>query len=47
MYKNAGAQKEPQPEAESQDGKTQESDTAASEGEVIDAEFEDIGKSKK
>ena len=45
MYKTAGAQKEPQPEPEA--GKTQESDSTASEGEVIDAEFEDIGKNKK
>ena len=45
MYKTAGAQKEPQPEPDA--GKTQESDSAASEGEVIDAEFEDIGKNKK
>ena len=45
MYKTAGAQKEPPPEPDA--GKTQESDSAASEGEVIDAEFEDIGKNKK
>jgi len=45
MYKTAGAQKGPQPEPDA--GKTQEGDSAASEGEVIDAEFEDIGKNKK
>jgi molecular chaperone DnaK len=45
MYKTAGAQKEPQPGADA--GKTQEADAAANEGEVIDAEFEDIGKNKK
>jgi molecular chaperone DnaK len=45
MYKTAGAQKGPQAETDS--GKTQEPDSAASEGEVIDAEFEDIGKNKK
>jgi len=45
MYKAAGAQKESQPEPDS--GKAPESDGAASEGEVIDAEFEDLGKKKK
>jgi len=45
MYKTAGAQKGPQPEPDA--GKTQETDSAANEGEVIDAEFEDIGKNKK
>jgi molecular chaperone DnaK len=45
MYKTAGAQKEPQPGADA--GKNQEADSAANEGEVIDAEFEDIGKNKK
>ncbi len=45
MYKTAGAQKEPQPGPDA--GKAPEADTAASEGEVIDAEFEDIGKNKK
>jgi molecular chaperone DnaK len=45
MYKTAGAQKGPQPEPDA--GKTPETDSAASEGEVIDAEFEDIGKNKK
>jgi molecular chaperone DnaK len=45
MYKTAGAQKGPQPEPDA--GKAQEADSAASEGEVIDAEFEDIGKNKK
>jgi len=45
MYKTAGAQKGPQPEADA--AKTQETDSAANEGEVIDAEFEDIGKNKK
>ena len=44
MYKTAGAQKEPQPGPDA--GKAPEAD-AASEGEVIDAEFEDIGKNKK
>ncbi|HSQ36227.1 MAG TPA: molecular chaperone DnaK [Candidatus Binatia bacterium] len=45
MYKTAGAQKEAPGEPDA--GKTQEGDGAASEGEVIDAEFEDIGKGKK
>jgi molecular chaperone DnaK len=45
MYKTAGAQKGPQPEPDA--GKTQETNSAANEGEVIDAEFEDIGKNKK
>jgi molecular chaperone DnaK len=45
MYKTAGAQKGPQPEPDAD--KTQKSDSAANEGEVIDAEFEDIGKNKK
>jgi len=45
MYKSAGAQKEPPPEPGSE--KAQQADSAASEGEVIDAEFEDIGKNKK
>jgi len=45
MYKTAGPQKEPQPGPE--DGKAPGGDSAASEGEVIDAEFEDIGKKKK
>jgi molecular chaperone DnaK len=45
MYKGAGAQKGP--EAQPEAGKAQEGDAAASEGEVIDAEFEDIGKGKK
>jgi len=45
MYKTAGAQKEPQPGPDTD--KAPEADTAASEGEVIDAEFEDIGKNKK
>jgi molecular chaperone DnaK len=45
MYKTAGAQKEPQPGPDA--GKAPEADSAASEGEVIDAEFEDIGKNKK
>jgi len=45
MYKGAGAQKEPQPGADA--GKAQDADPAAGEGEVIDAEFEDIGKGKK
>jgi len=45
MYKTAGAQKEPQPGPDA--GKTQEADSPANEGEVIDAEFEDIGKNKK
>jgi hypothetical protein len=45
MYKTAAPQKEPQPGPE--DGKAPGADNAASEGEVIDAEFEDIGKKKK
>jgi molecular chaperone DnaK len=45
MYKTAGAQKEPQPGPDS--GSGPESEPAASEGEVIDAEFEDVGKNKK
>jgi len=45
MYKTAGAQKEPQPGPDA--GKGPEADAPASEGEVIDAEFEDIGKNKK
>jgi molecular chaperone DnaK len=45
MYKTAGAQKGSQPEPDA--GKTQEADSSASEGEVIDAEFEDISKNKK
>ncbi|HUU05781.1 MAG TPA: molecular chaperone DnaK [Patescibacteria group bacterium] len=45
MYKTAGAQKEPQTGPDTD--KAPETDAAASEGEVIDAEFEDIGKNKK
>jgi molecular chaperone DnaK len=45
MYKSAGAQRDPQPGTEAE--KTQGPDGAASEGEVIDAEFEDLGKKKK
>ncbi|MBN2398784.1 MAG: molecular chaperone DnaK [Candidatus Aminicenantes bacterium] len=45
MYKSAGAQKEPQPGPDADQG--QEGDSPANEGEVIDAEFEDIGKNKK
>ncbi|MCX6558025.1 MAG: molecular chaperone DnaK [Candidatus Aminicenantes bacterium] len=45
MYKSAGAQRGPQPGAEAE--KTPGPDSAASEGEVIDAEFEDLGKKKK
>jgi molecular chaperone DnaK len=45
MYKSAGAQKGPQAEAEAE--KTPGPEGAASEGEVIDAEFEDLGKKKK
>jgi molecular chaperone DnaK len=45
MYKTAGAQKGPQSEPAAD--KTQEADSSANEGEVIDAEFEDIGKNKK
>jgi len=45
MYKTAGAQRGPQAGAEA--GKAPGPDAPASEGEVIDAEFEDIGKSKK
>ncbi len=45
MYKAASAQKEPQPGPDGD--KAPEADGAAKEGEVIDAEFEDIGKNKK
>ncbi|HEX7502971.1 MAG TPA: molecular chaperone DnaK [Acidobacteriota bacterium] len=45
MYKSAGAQKESQPEPDS--GKAPDAEGAANEGEVIDAEFEDLGKKKK
>jgi len=45
MYKAAGAQKGPQPGADS--GPASGPSGPASEGEVIDAEFEDIGKNKK
>ncbi len=45
MYKTAGAQKGPQPDADS--GKESKGEGPVSEGEVIDAEFEDIGKNKK
>ncbi len=45
MYKTAGAQKDSQPGPDA--GKAPETDAPASEGEVIDAEFEDIGKKKK
>jgi molecular chaperone DnaK len=45
MYKTAGAQKGPQPGPEGD--KAPAGDAAASEGEVIDAEFEDVGKNKK
>jgi molecular chaperone DnaK len=45
MYKAAGAQKGPQPGSGAD--KSPEADGAAKEGEVIDAEFEDIGKNKK
>jgi len=45
MYKTAGAQKDSQPGPES--GPTTGGEAPASEGEVIDAEFEDIGKKKK
>ncbi len=44
MYKTAGAQKEPQPGPEAD--KAPSADGAASEGEVIDAEFEDVSKKK-
>ena len=49
MYKAAGAQKGPQPGAENgPDGGAQPGgEGPASEGEVIDAEFEDVGKGKK
>jgi molecular chaperone DnaK len=49
MYKTAGAQKEPQPGSagDSAGGQAPSGDGSASEGEVIDAEFEDIGKKKK
>jgi molecular chaperone DnaK len=45
MYKTAGAQKGPQPGPDA--GQSPEADSATNEGEVIDAEFEDIGKKKK
>jgi molecular chaperone DnaK len=45
MYKAAGAQKGPQPESGGDPGAKAEG--PASEGEVIDAEFEDVGKGKK
>jgi len=53
MYKSAGAQRGPQPGSESgpsggpSGGQAAGGEGAASEGEVIDAEFEDIGKGKK
>ena len=49
MYKAAGAQKGPQPGAESgpAGGAQPGGEGPASEGEVIDAEFEDVGKGKK
>jgi molecular chaperone DnaK len=49
MYKAAGAQKGSQPGAagDSAGGQASGAEGAASEGEVIDAEFEDIGKNKK
>jgi molecular chaperone DnaK len=45
MYKSAGAQKESQPEPDN--SKAPDAEGTASEGEVIDAEFEDLGKKKK
>ncbi|MCX6554940.1 MAG: molecular chaperone DnaK [Candidatus Aminicenantes bacterium] len=45
MYKTVGAQKGSQGGADA--GNAQGADSAPSEGEVIDAEFEDIGKNKK
>jgi len=45
MYKTASAQKESQPGPEGD--KAPAAEAPASEGEVIDAEFEDIGKNKK
>ena len=48
MYKSAGAQSEPQAGSESQaPGNGGGAEGPANEGEVIDAEFEDVGKSKK
>jgi molecular chaperone DnaK len=52
MYKSAGAQKEPQPgeggaEGGPAAGSQPGGEGPASEGEVIDAEFEDLGKKKK
>ncbi|MBN2345454.1 MAG: molecular chaperone DnaK [Candidatus Aminicenantes bacterium] len=44
MYKSASSQKESQPGGGEKEAG---SDAGASEGEVIDAEFEDIGKNKK
>jgi len=46
MYKAAGAQKGPQP-GTAGDSAGGPASGAANEGEVIDAEFEDIGKNKK
>ncbi len=49
MYKAAGAQKGPQPGAEGgpTGGAQPGGEGPANEGEVIDAEFEDVGKGKK
>jgi len=51
MYKSAGAQKESPPEPGAEGGPAAGSQPGgegpASEGEVIDAEFEDLGKKKK
>ncbi len=48
MYKTAGAQKESQAGSESHaPGDAGGSEGPANEGEVIDAEFEDVGKGKK
>ena len=48
MYKTTGAQNEPPPASESHaPGNGGGAEGPASEGEVIDAEFEDVGKNKK
>ena len=46
MYKNAGAQGGQKQNSEQQGNETKTQEPPTSEGEVIDAEFEDIGKNK-
>ena len=46
MYKTAGAQGGQKQNAGQQDSETKTQEPPTAEGEVIDAEFEDIGKSK-